>query len=47
VRVRLIYRRFWQEVAQAKGWAADDLVVFDRQVSVEPAAQSSVASSAQ
>jgi hypothetical protein len=27
VRVRLIYRRFWDEVAKAKGWPADEIVV--------------------
>jgi hypothetical protein len=30
LRVRIVYRRFWQEVARAKGWPDDDLVVFDR-----------------
>jgi hypothetical protein len=30
VRVRLVYRRFWGEVARQKGWPDDDLTVFDR-----------------
>lgn len=30
IRVRLIYRRFWAEVAKAKHWPEDDIVVFDR-----------------
>lgn len=30
VRVRLVYRRFWQEVAKAKGFPDGDTVVFDR-----------------
>jgi hypothetical protein len=30
VRVRIIYRRFWQEVGRAKGWPDEDLVVLDR-----------------
>jgi hypothetical protein len=30
VRVRVFYRRFWQEVAAAKGWPDTDLVVLDR-----------------
>ncbi len=30
VRVRVLYRRFWHEVARAKGWPDRDLVVVDR-----------------
>jgi len=30
VRVRLIYRRFWDQVARDKGWPDNDDVVFDR-----------------
>jgi hypothetical protein len=30
LRVRVLYRRFWQEVARAKGWPDDDLVVLDQ-----------------
>jgi hypothetical protein len=30
LRVRIVYRRFWHEVARAKGWPDEDLVVFDR-----------------
>ncbi len=35
VRVRLWYRRFWPETAQAKGWPDDSLLVFDRRLHVE------------
>ena len=31
VRVRIIHRRFWPEVAEAKGWPDSDLVVWDRE----------------
>jgi hypothetical protein len=30
LRVRVLYRRFWQEVARAKGWPDHDLVVLER-----------------
>jgi hypothetical protein len=30
LRVRVLYRRFWQEVARAKGWPDRDLTVFER-----------------
>jgi hypothetical protein len=30
VRVRLIYRRFWAEVAKAKDWPDEDILVFDQ-----------------
>jgi len=30
VRVRLIHRRFWEEVRLQKGWPSDELVVIDR-----------------
>ncbi len=30
VQVRVLYRRFWQQVARDKGWPDDQLVVFDR-----------------
>jgi hypothetical protein len=30
LRVRLIYRRFWQEVAESKGWQDNEIVVVDR-----------------
>jgi hypothetical protein len=36
VRVRLIYRRFWKEVAEAKRWPDDDVTIIDRAVSVRP-----------
>jgi hypothetical protein len=29
VRVRLLYRRFWQEIAEIKGWPSNELVVVD------------------
>jgi hypothetical protein len=29
MRVRLLYRRFWQEVAEARGWTDHDVVVID------------------
>jgi hypothetical protein len=29
-RVRLIYRRFWPAVAEAKGWPNDDIIVWDQ-----------------
>ena len=32
VRVRLLYRRFWQEVARSKGWADQDVLVSERLV---------------
>ena len=30
LRVRVLYRRFWQEVARVKGWPDRDLVVLER-----------------
>jgi hypothetical protein len=30
VRVRILYRRFWKEVSDAKGWGDRDLVVSDK-----------------
>jgi len=36
VRVRLLYRRFWPEVAVAKGWPDDTIVVLDRVFSEAP-----------
>jgi hypothetical protein len=30
LRVRLIYRRFWEEVARLKSWPDRDLVVFEQ-----------------
>jgi hypothetical protein len=32
VRVRLLYRRFWPEVARIKGWPKDEITVVDRLV---------------
>jgi hypothetical protein len=37
VRVRILYRRFWQEVARSKGWPDQDLVVFDGAFEKRPA----------
>jgi len=34
VRVRLIHRRFWQEVAESKGWPDIELLIIDRSVDV-------------
>jgi hypothetical protein len=36
VRLRLIYRRFWVEVAQTKGWPNNELVLVDQMVTVLP-----------
>jgi len=30
VRIRLIYRRFWQEVANSKGWRDNETTIYDR-----------------
>jgi hypothetical protein len=30
LRVRVLYRRFWEEVARAKGWPDRDLTVHER-----------------
>ncbi len=32
VRVRLIYRRFWRQVAESKGWPNDEIVVVNRMI---------------
>jgi hypothetical protein len=34
IRVRLLYRRFWQEVADAKGWPDNETVLLDRTLRV-------------
>jgi hypothetical protein len=34
LRVRVLYRRFWQEVAQAKNWPDRDLTVLDKTIEV-------------
>ena len=36
VRVRLLYRRFWQELTRAKDWPDDTLTVFEQIYSVSP-----------
>jgi hypothetical protein len=35
VRIRLLYRRFWEQVTQQKSWARDDILIFDRTVRAE------------
>jgi hypothetical protein len=32
VRVRVVYRRFWQETVRSKGWPDSDLVVLDESI---------------
>jgi hypothetical protein len=34
-RIRLLYRRFWEQVRISKGWPEDDLVIVDRLLSVK------------
>jgi hypothetical protein len=34
LRARIVYRRFWQEVARAKGWPDRDLIVLERTFAV-------------
>ena len=34
LRVRVLHRRFWEEIRRAKGWQSDDIVVIDRWVDV-------------
>ena len=34
VRVRLLYRRFWPQVAEQRGWPANETVVSDQTVPV-------------
>lgn len=36
VRVRLLYRRFWEEVSRTKGWPDDTLTVFEQSLRVAP-----------
>jgi hypothetical protein len=36
LRLRLLYRRFWAEVAQAKSWPNDDIILVDQTVTVFP-----------
>lgn len=38
VRLRLLYRRFWEEVAEAKGWPSVETVVRERALPLPPAA---------
>jgi hypothetical protein len=40
VRVRLLYRRFWPEVAEVKGWPDDTVVVLDRSFATSHAGKS-------
>ena len=30
VRIRLVYRRFWQQVADSKGWRDNETTIYDR-----------------
>ena len=34
LRLRLLYRRFWQPVAQSKGWPDNEITILDRTLSV-------------
>ena len=36
VRVRLLYRRFWPEVAERKSWPDNEMVIVDQTVAVSP-----------
>ena len=36
VRVRLLHRRFWQDVAEAKHWPDHEVVVIDKTLMVSP-----------
>lgn len=36
VRVRILHRRFWPEVAVAKGWTNNEMIVLDQTIRVEP-----------
>src|SRR5262249_15481585 len=40
VRVRLIYRRAWQDVAASKGWPDNETVVLDQKTSIDRRAHS-------
>ncbi len=35
VRVRLIYRPFWEPVAREKDWLADEITVYDRTIELK------------
>jgi hypothetical protein len=37
VRIRLLYRRFWPQVAQERGWPGNETIVCERVVAVPPA----------
>jgi hypothetical protein len=37
IRIRLVYRRFWQEIAEAKGWPDDEIILLDQ--TLKPAAK--------
>jgi len=39
VRVRLLYRRFWPEVAEPRVWTDNEIIIFDRFFSPSPLAQ--------
>jgi hypothetical protein len=36
VQVRIVYRRFWREIAEAKKWPDEDVVVVERTLDVSP-----------
>jgi hypothetical protein len=36
VRIRLVYRRFWHEVAQAKGWLDNEITLVDQALTLTP-----------
>jgi hypothetical protein len=35
LRVRLLHRRFWHDVAESKSWPDNEIVVLDQKVTVE------------
>ncbi len=35
IRVLLLYRRFWQQVAQSKSWRDNEIIVYDRKIVTE------------
>jgi len=34
ITVQLLYRRFWQEVADARGWADNDLLIYSSTIAL-------------
>jgi hypothetical protein len=41
VRVRVLYRRFWHEVAVAKRWPDNEIIVLDERINLAPGARTS------